>query len=123
MSARCNEVQLILESNQIEEVPESIQMLTNLEKININKNKLKSVFKAVDSLSRLRRLTSLFINLSEESQVDYIMKKLPDLQLLNGLEVDRELEEEEEEEDDDDEEEEETPVQNEKVEEREESEG
>jgi hypothetical protein len=32
----------------------------------------------------------LFINLSREDEVDYVLKMLPKLQLLNGLGVDRE---------------------------------
>ena len=46
-------------------------------------------------------LTSLKINLNKEEQVDYIIKNLPDLEHLNGLEVDRDMEEEEEEEEPD----------------------
>lgn len=44
------------------------------------------------------------MNLHEEEQVDYIMKYLPDLDHLNGLEVDRDDEEEEEESEDDEQE-------------------
>ena len=50
------------------------------------------------------KLTSLNINLSEEEQVDYIMKTLPGVQFLNGLEVERDDDEEEEEESENDEE-------------------
>ena len=49
-------------------------------------------------MTLLGKLTSLYINLSEEQQVDYIIRSLPNLEYLNGLEVDRDEEEEEEEE-------------------------
>ena len=35
-------------------------------------------------------LASLFINLHEEEQVDYLLRSMPGLQILNGLEVERE---------------------------------
>ena len=44
----------------------------------------------VDSLATLPELKSLYINMTEEDQVDLIMKKLPVLEFLNGLPVDRE---------------------------------
>jgi hypothetical protein len=34
-------------------------------------------------------LTSLFLNLVTEEEVDYVLKQLPGLQFLNGLTVDR----------------------------------
>ena len=34
-------------------------------------------------------LTSLFINLHEEEQVDYLLRSMPTLCILNGLEVER----------------------------------
>lgn len=34
-------------------------------------------------------LKNLYINLSQEEQVDYILKKMPNLAYLNGLPVDR----------------------------------
>jgi hypothetical protein len=36
------------------------------------------------------QLSSLFINLHEEEQVDFLLRSLPRLQILNGLEVERE---------------------------------
>ena len=56
----------------------------------------------MDQLARLTRLKSLFLTLTEEEQVDLILRKIPNLESLNGLAVDREElyngEEEEEEE-------------------------
>ena len=34
-------------------------------------------------------LTSLFINLHEEDQVDFLLRSMPALTFLNGLEVER----------------------------------
>jgi len=45
---------------------------------------------AVQSLFTIPNLKSLYINLFEESQVDLIMRLLPELEFLNGLPVDRE---------------------------------
>jgi hypothetical protein len=39
------------------------------------------------------RLTSLFINLHEEDQVDLVMRVLENLEFLNGLPVERDGEE------------------------------
>ena len=44
------------------------------------------------------KLTSLYLNLHEEEQVDLVMRTLVNLQYLNGLPVEREILEEEEEE-------------------------
>lgn len=55
------------------------------------------MYKIIDSLSTLPKLKSLHINLSQEEQVDYIIKHLTQLEYLNGLDVDRDMEEEEEE--------------------------
>jgi len=44
----------------------------------------------VDTLKTMPKLKSLQINLHEEEQVDYLLRTLTDLQLLNGLAVERE---------------------------------
>jgi len=46
---------------------------------------------AVASLATIPELKSLYINLHEEAQVDYIIRELPYLEFLNGLPVDREI--------------------------------
>ena len=74
-----------------------------LELLNLNNNPLaEEMFSYnIDILARLPNLKSLFLTLTQEEQVDMILKKLVNLESLNGLEVDRdELEEEEEEEED-----------------------
>ena len=43
----------------------------------------------VSALATIQTLKSLYVNLFEESQVDLIMRILPELEFLNGLPVDR----------------------------------
>jgi len=45
----------------------------------------------VTILKDLVNLKSLFLNLHEEEQVDFVMRTLQDLQELNGLPVERDL--------------------------------
>lgn len=61
-----------------------------METLNLNNNRIDNVCQAVDTLEYLPNLKSLFINLNKEEQVDYILKKLPLLEYLNGVAVDRE---------------------------------
>ena len=58
--------------------------------LNLNNNKLEDLFQAIDALSTIPCLKALYINLNKEEQVDYILKKMPQLENLNGLVVDRE---------------------------------
>eukprot|EP00347_Sterkiella_histriomuscorum_P010213 403377168 len=81
---------LKLNDNIIRFIPQHIQeYLPHLEILNLNNNKLESLHDSIDALSTLTNLRQLFINLSKEEQVDYILKKMPQLDVLNGLEVDR----------------------------------
>ena len=48
------------------------------------------MFQVVDTLENLRHLESLYINLVNEEEVDYVLRKLARLKYLNGLGVDRE---------------------------------
>lgn len=101
---------LDLSENLMRQLPLNLSCLSRLESLNLNGNQFSNTYHAVDCLSSLPRLLSLNINLSEEEQVDYIMKTLPNLQFLNGLEVERDDEEEEEESDNNEEEEVKHPV-------------
>lgn len=92
-------LQLNLEQNRLQELPSDLSMLLSIEEIRINKNQFRDVFKTINSLTTLPNLKSLHINLSTEEQVDFIMKHLPQLEMLNGLDVEHSLAEEEEEED------------------------
>lgn len=93
--------ELNLEDNEIRSLPKNLApIFPSLENLNLNGNnfdddKFQSI---VTSLSTLPRLTSLYINLHEEEQVDMVMRILDRLEFLNGLPVEREILEEEEEE-------------------------
>jgi hypothetical protein len=45
----------------------------------------------VESLKTLPQLKSVYLNLYQEEQVDYIMRTLKTLDFLNGLKVEREI--------------------------------
>jgi hypothetical protein len=82
---------LNLQSNNLRELPESLPLvLPNLQLINLNNNPLEEVLAVADVLAGCTQLKSLFIALSVEEEVDYVLKKLPRLEYLNGLAIDRE---------------------------------
>ena len=83
--------ELNLADNKIPYLPINCQFyLKNLETLNLNNNKIEDFYGCVDVLSNMNSLKHLYINLSEEEQVDYILRRLPTLETLNGLLVDRE---------------------------------
>lgn len=65
--------------------------IPKLSVLNLNGNDLNPFEEAIDHLKLLVELRSLFLNLVEESQVDYVMRALPALEELNGLPVERDL--------------------------------
>ena len=69
--------------------------MPHLANMNLNGCIFDDFAKAVLSLKTLPALRSLFINLHEEEQVDFIMRTLTDLEFLNGLKVERDILEEE----------------------------
>ena len=82
---------LNLNSNNLRDLPETLpHVLPNLEVINLNNNPLEDVVAVADVLAGCPQLKSLFIALSVEDEVDYVLKKLPRLEYLNGLAIDRE---------------------------------
>ena len=62
-----------------------------MEIINLNGNDFDDFNQTVTILKDLVNLKSLFLNLHEEEQVDFVMRTLQDLQELNGLPVERDL--------------------------------
>ena len=95
--------ELNLSNNLISNIPSQLwQFLPNLESINLNNNQIPQeedqFADVVNELSKIGSqntndeagLKSLFINLTREQQVDFILRKLPRLEFLNGLAVDRE---------------------------------
>ena len=71
-----------------------------VENLNLNGNNFEDdkFEEIIDSLVTMRNLKSLFINLHEEEQVDLVMRKMVNLEFLNGLPVEREEGEEDEQE-------------------------
>ncbi len=66
-------------------------MFPKLQVLNINNNPILDIGSLIDLLGRAcPSLLSLFMNLSREDEVDYVLKWLPQLEYLNGLGVDRE---------------------------------
>ena len=65
-------------------------MLENLNEINVNGNPFEDIQDVVDSLKTVGpNLKCLQINLFEEDQVDYLLRNLDYMQILNGLKVER----------------------------------
>ena len=73
--------------------PNIATFLPQIESLNINGNELEdqNFEEAVVTLNSLKNLRSLFINLQEEEQVDFIMRTMPKLEFLNGLPVERDI--------------------------------
>ena len=70
-------------------------MLRHVSNLNLMDINFADFSAAVDALTTMPALRSLYISMTDEDQVDLIMNKLPRLEYLNGLPVDREgLEEE-----------------------------
>ena len=63
--------------------------MPHLQEFDLNGNPMEDVHSAVDSLCLLPSLRALRINLHEESQVDYLLRRLEGLEELNGLAVER----------------------------------
>lgn len=100
--------------NQFTELPRDLSGMHRLANLNLNGNQFTDVrcldvtfikFNAtVTSLRSLPSLRSVYLNLYQEDQVDFIMRTLEHLDFLNGLKVERDIlydEEGEEEEEDD----------------------
>ena len=81
---------LNLAENYLQRLPCNLQMLANLSELNLNGNPLEEMQLVVDALKTIGpNLTSLQINLFEEDQVDYLLRNLEQLEVLNGLKVER----------------------------------
>jgi len=79
-----------LADNNISKLPANMSMLRNLSEINLNGNPLEDIQMATDSLQTIgNNLRTVHINLYEEDQVDYMLRSLEWLEVLNGLKVER----------------------------------
>ena len=86
-----NVTSLNLQFNNLTEIPGNLgQLLPSLQIINLNNNPLSDIQSVVDILAEIPTLKSLFMSLTLEDEVDYVLKKLPKLEYLNGLAIDRE---------------------------------
>jgi hypothetical protein len=80
----------------MEVLPKNLsQIFPAVENLNLNGNNFEDdIFETIiDSLATMPNLKSLFINLHQEEQVDLVMKKIEELEFLNGLPVERDEDE------------------------------
>lgn len=97
---------LSLADNRIVTFPRDLSCLEHVEDINLNGNMFEDLKQVILALTTMPSLRSLHINLHEEEQVDFIFRNMPNLEMLNDTEVEREeLEDEENQAYDDDEQE------------------
>ena len=62
-----------------------------LNSLNVSNNPIENIEQTADALLTLgTNLVSIGINLHEEDQVDYLLRTLAHLRILNGIEVERE---------------------------------
>jgi hypothetical protein len=67
-----------------------MDLLSNLEMLDLNGNPLQEFELAAEALKTIGpSLINLNINLFEEDQVDFLLRNLEWLQVLNGLKVER----------------------------------
>jgi hypothetical protein len=80
-----------LEDNSMHELPGAAlqQAMPQCRELNINQNPLDSHEGTVAALKELPNLISLYMSLFEEEAVHLIIKELPNLQYLNGIEIQR----------------------------------
>jgi len=76
-----------LSDNFIRKLPNDLSPLAQIVELDLSGNPIDNLNLAVESLQTMPVLTSLFINLHEEEQVDYLLRSMPGLSVLNGLEV------------------------------------
>ena len=82
---------LNLSENYLTKLPSNLSILKNLVEINVNGNPIDDVELAVDALKTVGpQLKALSINLHEEEQVDYLLRHLGHMEILNGIKVERE---------------------------------
>ena len=94
---------LNLSDNYLQKLPKNMDLLKKLEMLDLNGNPFQEIELAVDSIKQIGpTLVNVNINLFEEDQVDFLLRNLEWLKVLNGLKVERdalfnEIDEEDEE--------------------------
>ena len=80
--------QLDLSENNLEDIPKNFIALRALEDLNLSGNELNDT--VIETLGGLPGLISLYINLNTEEDVEHVILNIKQLEVLNGLEIDRE---------------------------------
>ena len=70
-------------------MPNDLSCLNKIVELNLTGNPVENLQLAVESLITMPVLSSLHINLHQEEEVDFLLRNLPGLQVLNGLVVER----------------------------------
>ena len=78
-----------LADNFIRKLPNDLSALVQIVELDLSGNPIENLAMAVESLQTMPALSSLYINLHEEEQVDFLLRSMPTLTELNGLEVER----------------------------------
>jgi Leucine-rich repeat (LRR) protein len=81
--------ELNLSNNLFTQLPPDLTSWHSIANLNLSNIEIADFEYAVTSLATMPSLKSLYVNLFVESQVDLIMRYLPELEFLNGLPVDR----------------------------------
>lgn len=81
---------LSLADNRLVSFPHDLSCLEAVEDINLNGNMFHDLKQVILALTTMPSLRSLHINLHEEEQVDFIFRNMPNLEMLNDTEVERE---------------------------------
>ena len=82
---------LNLADNLLTHLPVELSLWTNVASLNLSNLNFADFEETIHALNSLPSLKSLYMNLEEEIQVDFILSVLPRLEFLNGLPVDREV--------------------------------
>ncbi len=77
--------------NLFTHLPMNLSGMKNLANLNLNGNQFGNFNNTVLALKSLPSLRSVYLNLYQEEQVDYIMRTLEELDFLNGLKVERDI--------------------------------
>lgn len=80
---------LNLSDNEIQKLPSDLTCLTQVQELNLSGNPLVNLQSAVEALAGMSALESLQVNLHLEEEVDFLLRTLPNLKVLNGLPVER----------------------------------
>ena len=86
--------ELNLSQNPFKFLPANLQKLHKVQTLNLSNVNFDDFNAAVEAMVGMPSLRSLYISMDEEDQVDLIIRKLPHLEFLNGLPVERDGNEE-----------------------------